>query len=338
MPMEPDSAQLREGSLKIRMCFMLIVAVIFTGTAGYRVIERWDWIDCLYMTITTLSTVGYSEIHQLSTLGRIFTMALIIGGVGTLAFGLTGLIGVIFQHQMMMLSTKYKTRRMIAKMEDHIIICGGGKMGMAVLNRLRQEGIKDIIIIENDPVRVLAIEENKIPVVHGDAKEEHSLNKAAIARAKALVATLDNDADNLFLVLTARGMNQHLNIIARAETEANRRKFIQAGASQTVSPFLAGAKTISSLLVSPDITALAEVIESDDNIKFNVEKLDIRKDDRFDGKTISQANLREVLGGLVVAIKKSSGKTVFNPHSNTGLNDGDVLYIIKFSERHNNNG
>jgi len=334
MSLEPENYQMREGRLKLRLCFILIVSVILIGSCGYRLIEGWDWSDCLYMTVTTLSTVGYSEVHPLSLAGRIFTMSLIICGVGTLAFGLAGMIGVIFHNQMMMLATRYRTRRMIGKMENHIIICGGGKMGEAVLSQLQQEGVPDIVLIELDPIRASAIEEFRVPVIKGDAKEERTLQQAGIGRAKALVATLDNDADNLFLVLTARDMNPTLNIIARAETKTNRRKFTQAGASYTVSPFLAGAKNIFNILISPDILSLAEEIEHQDNIRFLVEKLEICEGDRFDGKTISQANLREVLGGLVVAIKKSTGKNVFNPAPNTSLSNGDVLYIIKFSERH----
>ncbi|MDD3119297.1 MAG: NAD-binding protein [Victivallales bacterium] len=335
--MEMESYQLQQAKIKVRLCLVLIIGVILAGTFGYRLIEEWGWIDCIYMTVTTLSTVGYSEVHPLSFWGRIFTVSLIIGGVGTLAFGMAGMVEVIFHNQMMMAATKYRTKRMLAKMKDHIIICGGGKMGEAVLMQLLQEDIADVVMIENDAVRAAALEEHKVPVIQGDAREERTLRQAAIERAVALVAVLGNDADNLFLVLTAREMNPDLKIIARSEMAANQHKFIQAGATQTVSPFLAGARRISTLLVAPDIASLAEVIGNEDNVRFRVEKLEIIAGDPFDGQSIAQAGLRETLGGLVVAIKKVNGKTIFNPSARAIMAAGDVLYVIKFSERRPNN-
>jgi voltage-gated potassium channel len=310
-----------------------MVTVIAVGTLGYRFIEAWNWADCFYMTIITVSTVGFGEIHPLSAGGRIFTAGLIIFGVGVIAYGIAGILETIFFKQMIFFTTKYRTQRIISKMKDHTIICGCGKMGAAVLDELQAEGEHNLVIIENDPAKVAALGENKLPIVTGDATLEHILKEAGIRHAKSLVATLDTDADNLFLVLTAREMNENLNIIARSETESNRKKFIQAGADKTVSPYVAGAQRVFNLLIPSGINDLAEALDSDSRVKFAVNRMDIESNDAFTGKTLAQSNLREVVGGLVVAIKQADGNMSFNPSSDTVMNSGDTLYVMKFSEK-----
>jgi voltage-gated potassium channel len=333
MYFDQNILQLRHSALRLRLSLFLMVTVIAVGTLGYRFIEAWNWADCFYMTIITVSTVGFGEIHPLSAGGRIFTAGLIIFGVGVIAYGIAGILETIFFKQMIFFTTKYRTQRIISKMKDHTIICGCGKMGAAVLDELQAEGEHNLVIIENDPAKVAALGENKLPIVTGDATLEHILKEAGIRHAKSLVATLDTDADNLFLVLTAREMNENLNIIARSETESNRKKFIQAGADKTVSPYVAGAQRVFNLLIPSGINDLAEALDSDSRVKFAVNRMDIESNDAFTGKTLAQSNLREVVGGLVVAIKQADGNMSFNPSSDTVMNSGDTLYVMKFSEK-----
>jgi voltage-gated potassium channel len=333
MYFDQNILQFRHSALRLRLSLFLMVTVIAVGTLGYRFIEAWNWADCFYMTIITVSTVGFGEIHPLSAGGRIFTAGLIIFGVGVIAYGIAGILETIFFKQMIFFTTKYRTQRIISKMKDHTIICGCGKMGAAVLDELQAEGEHNLVIIENDPAKVAALGENKLPIVTGDATLEHILKEAGIRHAKSLVATLDTDADNLFLVLTAREMNENLNIIARSETESNRKKFIQAGADKTVSPYVAGAQRVFNLLIPSGINDLAEALDSDSRVKFAVNRMDIESNDAFTGKTLAQSNLREVVGGLVVAIKQADGNMSFNPSSDTVMNSGDTLYVMKFSEK-----
>lgn len=333
MSSDQNILQFRHSALRLRLSLFLMVVVITLGTLGYRFIEAWNWADCFYMTIITVSTVGFGEIHPLSTSGRIFTAGLIIFGVGVIAYGIAGILETIFFKQMMFFATKYRNQRIISKMKNHIIICGYGKMGAAVLDELQAEGEHNLVVIEKDPVKAAELGDNKLPVIAGDATLENILQKAGIKYAKSLVATLDTDADNLFLVLTAREMNKELNIIARSETESNRKKFIQAGANKTVSPYVAGAQRVFNLLIPSGINDLAEALDSDRRVKFAVNRMDIESNDAFTGKTLAQSNLKEAVGGLVVAIKQANGNMIFNPSSNTIMNSGDTLYVMKFSEK-----
>ncbi len=317
---------------RLRACGICLLFILTTGTLGYRFIEQWSWVDCLYMTLITITTVGFGELHPLSDAGRFFTMALIVVGVGTVAVAVSVMFETIFQRQMRLFMERRNMQKEIDALKQHIVVCGYGRMGHNIADSLIGTGRK-VVIIENEPNVIGEIEHEGRMVVKGDASEEEVLREAGIERASALVATLGTDADNLFLTLTARGMNDSLNIIARAEDERNCRKFTQAGASRVVSPFATGANHIVRLLTQPDVVDFVELVAQDADVQFEVSQIDVDKASDFAGKTLVEGRVRQAVGGMVLAIRKSDGRLLFDPPPESRLSTGDVLLVVGSSQR-----
>ena len=216
----------------------------------------------------------------------------------------------------------------------HTIVCGYGRMGRIIADSLAKTRRK-VVMIESEPQVADEMERNGRLVVRGDATEEESLRLAGIERASAIVATLGTDADNLFLTLTARGVNPNLNIIVRAEDERNCRKLTQAGASRVVSPFNAGASQIVRLLTRPDVVDFVELV-ADEDLQFEVRQLDVDDSSPLVNKTLAEGRVRQELGGMVLAIRTPTGRVLFDPPPDSRLSAGDVLFVVGSS--HNGDG
>lgn len=229
------------GRVRLLVSVPLLLITLGGGLAGYRLLERWPWLDCLYMTVVTVSTVGFAEVHPLSPAGRLFTMGLILGGVTAAAFALSGLLELVLQRQVRALLGRRSMEKTIDKLQGHLIVCGYGRTGALVAHDLRAAG-RAFVVVENDPARAAEITQAGMLVLQGDATDEGVLRQAGIDRADALVAALPTDADNLMLTLTARGLHRALRIVVRAENQGVARKLTWAGASQVVSPHVTGAR------------------------------------------------------------------------------------------------
>lgn len=308
-------------------CGISLLAVLTTGTAGYRYIENWTWLESLYMTVITVSTVGYGELYPLSEAGQLFTIFLILTGVGIVALAVSIIFRTIFQHQIKYFMEKRDMQKEINSISKHIIICGYGRMGKGLSAALIEAG-KTIVVIENNQTLVEELERDEIRFVMGDASEEETIQKAGIERAEALVATLGSDAHNLFLTLTAREMNPELDIIARIEDERNCRKFKQAGASRVVSPLATGTNRIFRLLTRPDVTEFVELISKGTEVQFAVRRINVDDSSAFINKSLVEGNIHKEVGGMVLAIEKSTGKVIFDPHPTSVLELGDTLVVV----------
>jgi len=317
--------------VRLNTCLVLLLAVLLGGTLGYRLLEQWRWIDSLYMTVITISTVGFKEVRELSDIGRILTIILIFAGVGTLGVTVSILFEDLFQHQFKLITEKRSMQKQIDALKNHTIVCGHGRMGKMIAEQLQRTGHR-IVVVESDPVKTEEMERNHILVTKGDATSEAILQQAGVDRAKALVATLGSDADNLFLTLTARGMNPQLDIIARAENEKNNRKFTQAGASRVVSPFAIGAGHIVSLLTRPTIVDFVDLITGEDDIKLEVTQSEVQADSSFAGRTLAEGHIRQELGGMVIAIRKADHTLIFDPTPSTRIDVGDRLFVMSSSQ------
>jgi voltage-gated potassium channel len=279
------------------------------------------------MTVITVSTVGLTEVHALDAAGRLHTIVLIIFGVGTVATTLSVLFEQLFRRQVKIIMEKRGMHRTISTLNAHTIVCGFGRMGRMIASSLKDAG-KSVVVIEKIVPTADKIEQSGFLVVRGNASDEETLRKAGIDKATSLVATLGTDADNLFLTLTARGLNDSLNIIVRAEDENNTRKFTQAGASRVVSPFAIGAGHIVRVLTRPTVVDFVDLLSNDDDIKFEVAQTDIDQNSPFAGKTLAEAHVRQELGGMVLAIRNANGRLLFDPAPNTRIDEGDTLYVI----------
>jgi voltage-gated potassium channel len=321
------------SSVRLQLCLIILLVVVFLGTLGYKFGEGWNWLDSLYMTIITVSTVGYGEVFPLSEWGRGFTIVLIVFGTGSVVYGITGVIEYIVQRQVQIFTSRLYINKMVKKMKDHIIICGYGRMGHSLAKELMVDNTPNIVVIENNPEQVELAESDGFLVIDGDATEEEVLEEAGLSRATSLVATLSSDADNLFLVVTARQMSSDVDIIVRLEDDGNARKFLNAGANRVVSPYTTGAKHIYTLLRMPGVTELNELISKEGDISFELSQLEIDKESKFVGKLLADSGIREEYGGMVIAVRHCNGKISFNPAGDCQLNVGDHLYMAVFTKR-----
>jgi voltage-gated potassium channel len=305
-----------------------IGVVMFAGIIGYRLIEGWNWSDCFFMTVITVSTVGFGEVHELSHLGRVFTALLIFFGVGLMAYCLTRLVEFLFQRSLTNVLGRRTMMKKIAQLKQHSIICGYGRTGSRVVAELQAANKKFVVIEEHEDV-IKKLDEQGIPYIQGDATEEETLEAANVCAADSLVAALDTDAENLFLTLTASGMCSDLRIIARVHEPESSSKFQKAGARRVVSPIASGANQIAQLVTRPSVVDLVELVTQDKNIALQVFEYPVDENSEMLNQTLSEARVRQVLGCMVIAIKHSNGHTAFDPGPDTRLMLGDTLVAIR---------
>ncbi|MEA2069616.1 MAG: potassium channel protein [Verrucomicrobiota bacterium] len=312
----------------LRKGFVGIALVLAFGTLGYSFIEGWGWLDSFYMTVITISTVGITEVHPMSDVGRLFTSLLIFVGVGVMAYCLTRVAEFMFQRSITNVLGRRAMMKKIAQMKQHAIICGYGRTGSRVVAEL-QAANKAFVVIEEDEELAKRMEDQDIPYILGDATEEETLEDANICEADSLVAALDSDAENLFLTLTANGLCDRLRVIARVHDPDNSRKFRKAGAHRVVSPISTGANQIAQLLTRPSVVDLIELVTKDKSIALQVFEHTIDEKSEMLGKTLSEARVRQTLGSMVIAVKHPDGSTAFDPGPQTRLNIGDILVAIR---------
>lgn len=313
--------------MKFLTCLALVFLVLAMGVIGYRFLEGWNWLDSLYMTAITISTVGFQEVQTLSVAGRIHTIILIFAGVSILAVTVSIMWETLFQHQLKLIMEKRGMHKKIEQLKQHTIVCGYGRMGRMISEDLQRLG-EPQVVVEQDRERAAEIEKNGGLVQTGNATDESTLQQAGIQQAKALVATLGTDADNLFLTLTARGLNAKLDIIARAENEHNSTKFTQAGATRVVSPFAIGAGHIVRVLTRPSVVDFVDLITTDDDTKLEVVQTTLAPDSPYVHKTLAESHIRQEMGGMVIAIRKADKTLLFDPTPDTRLEAEDRLYIL----------
>lgn len=314
-------------TLRLSLYIFLFIAVLAVGTVGYHSIERWPLIDCLYMTVITVSTVGFGEVHPLTHHGRLFTIFLVFFGVTSAALSLTALFEYFILRGLANLFGRNKMDKQIEKLNRHIIICGYGRTGEYIVRDLQKMN-KAFVVIEGDPERLELLAQANMLYIAGDPSEEDLLEAAGVGRAEALVASLPKDADNLFLTINARSMSRDLHIIARVQDPGNSRKLVKAGANQVVSPFSTGAARIVQLLTRPATVDLIELVPGKENLSLEVCEIAVDEESRLAHKTLAEARVRQTLGCMVFALKRGS-ETVFDPDPQMRIQPGDVLLAIQ---------
>jgi voltage-gated potassium channel len=316
---------LKEFRNKIFLILGLIILIIAIGTAGYMVIEGWGLLDSVYMTVTTLTTVGYREIHNLSAKGMVFTIFLIVGGVGTMLYTLSTGARVILEGELKEIYGRKKLEKKIGGMKDHYIICGYGRMGKIISKELKAEGVK-FVVVEKAPESV----EDKadVLILKGDATQDHILKEAGIEKARGLISVLPTDAENLFVVLSARGLNPGLLIVARAVDEDAERKLLRAGATKAISPYHIGGLRMAHTVLKPSVVDFIEFATKSGNIGLQLQEINLQEGSRLIGSTLQECRIGEDLGVIVVAIKQATGDTKFNPTFRSTLKAGDTLIAL----------
>ena len=310
---------------------LLILTALGSGVAGYMIIEGWNFRDSLFMTVITLATIGYGETHPLSNDGRDFTIVLIFLGVGTMAYVVNNAVRVIFEGEWQKTFRRKKLENRLDKLNAHIIICGYGRMGRVVSNELVAKKIPHVII-EQSPMNMDA--DDAVPIIMGDATQDDILQLAGIDRALGIISALSTDAHNLYLVLSARGMNPNIRIVARAIEDGAEQKLLRAGADRVVSPYHYGGVWMANMIIKPAVVSFLEFATRIGNMEFQIEEVSVEAGSSLAGKSIMESAVNTKLGVIVAAIKThGAAEMKFNPSMNTVVDPGDVLVVIGDSKK-----
>jgi voltage-gated potassium channel len=305
---------------------LLIGLVVLFGTTGYMVIEGWSAFDSLYMTITTITTVGYKEMHELSDKGKVFTMTLIVIGVGTILYTLNNAARIVIEGELRNIFGRRKVEKKIRGLRNHYIVCGYGRIGAVICKELKNEGASFIVIEKEQMVAELS--GHDILFLRGDATKDEFLKEAGIEHAKGLISVLPTDAENLYVVLTARVLNPELKIVARAGEEGSEQKLLRAGADSVVSPYYIGGLRIAHTVLKPAVVDFIEFATRSGNIDLQMEEIYVNEKSGITGMTLDECGIGRELGIIIVAIKRSGGDMRFNPTFRTTIKPGDVLIAL----------
>ena len=324
----PQHTNTHESLRRLGYAALLIVLVIIIGTIGYVYIQEWPVFDSFYMTVITIATVGFHEVGRLSTTGRMFTVIIIFLGIGVGGYAIGNIAAFIIEGQMLNLLKGRKMEREITSLKNHIIVCGYGKIGIEVCTQLESMKV-NFIVIDQDADKISeALGRGYIAAV-GEATDDEILERAGIKNAKGLISAISDDSANVYLVLTARSLNDRLRIIARGAGEQSRKKMIRAGADKVVSPYEIGAKRMAALMIQPEIVDFLEAFSPGSEFGLRLEKLELSPDSKLVGKKLNESYIkRDTNGAMVLAIEKKENNITVNPAGDTLLEPNDIFLSI----------
>jgi len=314
---------------RIYLALLLLLLVFIIGIAGYRIISHYSWIDAFYMTVITIATVGFREVRPLDPIEKIFTSGLILTSIFVMGYALTVITEYIFSKNDVSILRRKRVEKKIKKMNDHIIVCGYGRNGQQAVHKLLAYK-KPFVVIEKDEEVVEKYYSDLVSFVLGNANEDEILKKAGIDKASTLISALPNDADNLFVVLSARQLNKNLKIISRATEETTLKKLKLAGANNVIMPDRIGGDHMASLVVTPDLIEFLDNLSvSGDDDSMNVEQVPFSKVCP-EGKemAIKDLDLRKDTGCSIIGYKSSEGEYIVNPEPSLILKRGSKLILI----------
>jgi voltage-gated potassium channel len=305
----------------------LLVLIIVGGTIGYVAIEGWGLWDAFYMTIITVTTVGYKEVHELSRFGEVWTVLVLVWGVGAALYTFTLLATVVVEGGLPKRLQQRRHQRMLETIKDHFIICGYGRIGSIVARQFRRQNIP-YVVVERDPDRLHAALEDGALGVEADASREEVLTRVGIERARGLIAAVGTDAENVYAVLSARVMRPDLFIVGRAETEDATIKLKRAGADRVLSPYQIGAVQMAQTALRPAVVDFVELATSADSLELAMEEITIAARSPLADQSILAANLRQRYGVIVVGIQREDRRMEFNPDPDVLMRAGDKLVVL----------
>jgi voltage-gated potassium channel len=316
-----------ERQKRFTLTIVLTVALVFFGTGGYMVIEGWPLDDALYMTIITMATVGYGEVHQISDTGRVFTMFLIVMGVGYFMYVVGLIVQFLVEDRIRVILGRRKLDKQIAKLKGHYIICGYGRIGR-VLTRYLTERYLDVVIIEKNADRQERMDDDGVLYLIGEATDEGLLIKAGIKQAKGLVTAVATDSENVFLTLIAKQLNPDIFIVARAIQNTAKRTLQAAGAGKVISPYDLGARRMAHAILRPTVIKFLELAFADDSTDIQVEEILVHGTSRLLNVELKNSGIRQQLDLIILTIKKADGSMIFNPKADTRIETDDTLVVV----------
>jgi voltage-gated potassium channel len=308
---------------RIRIVLLAVLAAIALGTIIFHLLEGWSILDSLYVTAQTVTTVGFGDITPRTALGRLFATVFMIVGVGIVLYALTSTVQSIVHSE---LFARYGHSRKMSKLRDHFIICGAGRVGSHLIRSLRAvDGL--FLVIESDQRKCEALIEMGIPVLIRDATLEESLIEAGVEHARGLASCLPDDADNVYVVLTARDLNPSIHIVARAAEEQAESKLIRAGANRVVAPTIIGGHRMAMALTKPAVGDFLDSVTAN-HLELGFEQLEVDPVSILVGRKLSETVIRSELNIVIVSIRRNNGEIIFNPSGETKIEGGDMLIAI----------
>lgn len=305
----------------------VLLVLISLGTTGYMTIEGWNFLDSLYMTVITLGTIGFKEVHELDDAGKIFTIALIVFGVSVIGYIASSLVQIMFEGQFQRIIGRKKVENKIKALRNHYIICGYGRIGALICKEFAAKPLP-FVVVEKNPAVIEKLSDEGHLILPGDATDDETLLKAGIMEAKGLITVVTSDTENVYITLTARGLNPDLYILARSGEEGSEIKLQRAGANKVISPYLIGGSRMAQAILRPNVVDFIEIATGREHIDLQMEEIVIPSLSGFVGENLISSGFRKETGVIIVGIKKTSGSMVFNPESHTKLEANDTLIVL----------
>ncbi len=320
-----------ERTTHLIITVLLALFLVAFGTAGYMLIEKWPFLDSLYMTLITYSTVGYGEIHEISQNGRIFTLVLIVLGASLFLYIIGNVVQFLVEGRIRLILGRRKLDKQISQLSNHFIVCGYGRMGRAFCRYLTQKNLP-FIVIEKNTDRIPVMNEDHILYLAVAATEESNLLKAGIKKASHLITALGTDPDNVFLVLLAKGLNPQIKVVARASQNTIKKPLSAAGADVVVSPFDIGARRMAHAILRPNVIRFLELAFADEDTDIHIEEISVGASSGLVGVPLKESGIRQSFNLIILSIVNEGGELCFNPSADTRIGVGDTLIVVGCSE------
>ncbi len=321
-------ARVSDPFRRVRLALGAVAVVVVLGTVGYLALG-FSLLDAAFQTVSTLTTVGFSSPRPLGSADKVFTAFLILFGVGTTLYAFSAVLELLVDGHMKSRVRRHRVERDIARMQQHVIVCGWGRVGSEVARFLVNAG-RDVVVVDRDEERLTNVD---YPTVHGDVTNDDVLREAGIERASTLVAALDTDADNLYLIVTAKAMRASIQVIARARSQSSEVKLTRAGADRVVNPQQLGGDRMASFVTQPHVVDFVDVVMHDGSLQFRLGETEIGVASPLAGASLRSAHVRDETGALVLAIRRPDGSFVTNPAPEVSLTSGDVLISVGTEEQ-----
>ena len=319
---------MNESRRKIVVILVSFLVILLLGSIGYMVFEGRELLDAIYMTIVTVSTVGYGDLVPMSPGGKVFTILLIVVGVGYVLYMFSYVVEVMVEGGFREYLGKRQMKKGLMKMRDHYIVCGHGRIGQVICQTLHENNLS-FVVIDNDPKEIEEVKRKGFFEIRGNAAEDAILVKAGIKRARGLISVVESDAENVYVTLTAKGLNPDVKILVRSSGAPGAEiKLMRAGADKVISPYFLGGRRMAQYIVRPNVTDFLELTMYTSTLGLSLEEILITEKAPCSGKTLVESGIRKEHDIIVIGVKPSEGEMLFNPKPDTVIHTGDILIVL----------
>lgn len=314
---------------RMYLAMALLVGLLIAGSLGFALIEKLSPLEAVYMTVITMSTVGYGTIGDMSSTGMVFAIVLIISSAGTFLYAVSTITTFVIEGEIKNIFQQYRVNKKVSKLKDHIIICGLGRNGREAALELERQNQPFVIIEKSEEIiRDFADHHEQVLVIQGDGTQEEVLEEAGIASAKGLISTLSTDAENVYITLTARTLSPRIQIVARASNESTITKLKRAGANEVIVPNMIGGRKMANLITRPALMEFVEMVSGEGSSHFHLEIFTCAHHEGLVGKTLAELNVRSRTGATIIGLKSGKRHVELNPPANKILEPDDKLFVL----------